>query len=511
MSFLRNIRNNLTNNGHTGSHRNTKPTKPARSIISERNTLGRAGNESERERYDSGNYGTVRRESGPGRRGSNSATLKLDSKYGKESPAPIIVYVDKYETATSKPAGILRKNTFTKGDHEDSRRSTNAISRSDTFTVNESEDEKIRTSTYTKKKNKDKSPENDSEALYVKHNNFTSEDNIPVVVDTRTFRKKSLKSSKPVQKVESFIKRFEKNFFKHDSKKNVRKDSNSSNGTYVPQFRDIGINCKLDDEDKLKTFARKKRTESRNSLLETANPEHSSSSHVSYRERSLTPQHKNRARSASPVKRYSTYDRKESRQIRNDPPAAQERSHKTRDRSSSPFETFELKSKSADDSYLKVRQKEIEMGYSTINKKVQSRSPDRNKSILVNTSRTERHEPNRGRSYTVTTSTHRVEFDRPSQFRSDTYNTLKEEYEQANRKPVGIASPRLSSDRPAKPDPPQSPSKPTRRDSTELPKYTFGTNLKERRSRFQQFQKSFKKMDEDSSEVTVQQSFFVPI
>nr|XP_029735964.1 uncharacterized protein LOC115270417 [Aedes albopictus]XP_029735965.1 uncharacterized protein LOC115270417 [Aedes albopictus] len=506
MSFLRNIRNNLTNSGYTGSNRTTKPTKPARSIISERNMVGRGGNDSERERYDSGTYGTARRDGagGPGRRGSNSATLKRESKYGKESPAPIIVYVDKYETAPSKPTtGILRKNTFTKGDHEESRRSAKTITRSDTFTVNESDDEKTRTSTYTKKKNKDKSQENVSDPRNTKN---TPEDNVPVVVDTRTFRKKSLKSSKPVQKVESFIKRFEKTLFKHDSKKNARKDSNSSDGTYVPQFRDIGINCKLDDEDKFKT-SRKKRTESRNSLMETTNPEHSSSSHRSYRERSSTPQSINRARSVSPAKRYSTYERKQSRQSRDE----QEKTHKTRDRSSSPFETLELKSKSAGSSHLKARQKEIEMGYSTINKKVQSRSPDRNKSILVNTNRTERYDPDRGRSYTVTTSTHRVEFDRPSQFRSDTYNTLKEEYEQANRKPVGIASPRLSSDRPARLEPPQSPSKPARRDSAELPKYTFGTNLQERRSRFQQFQKSFKKMDDNSSEVTVQQSFFVPI
>ncbi|XP_065080749.1 serine/arginine repetitive matrix protein 2-like [Ochlerotatus camptorhynchus] len=503
MSFLRNIRNNLTNSGHR-SGKSTKPAPvaaPARSIISERNN-NRSGNESERYGYDT--YGS-RRDSGTSRRGSNSTTLKRDSKYGKESPAPIIVYVDKYEKV-KKPAGILRKNTFTKGDREDSGRFGNAISRSDTFTINELEDEKARTSTYTKKKNKDKSPE----STVSKNMEHESQENIPVVVDTRTFRKKSLKSSKPVQKVESFMKRVEKSLFKQDSKKNVRKDSNSSVGAYVPQFRDIGINCKLDEEDKQKT--RKKRTGSRDSLLETANLEHSSSSQRSYRERSSTPlQHKNRARSASPTKRYATYDRKENINSRDEPPAIPERLRRGHERSSSPFETLELKSKSANNSYLKARQKEIEMGYSTVNKKAQNRSPDQNKSILVNTTRTDRYDPDHGRSYTVTTSTHRVEFDRPPQFRSDTYNTLKEEYEQVNRKPVGIASPRLSTDRPAKHETQQSPPKPPRKDSTELPKYTFGTNLQERRSRFQQFQKSFKKMDDESSVVTVQQSFFVPI
>lgn len=157
MSFLRNIRNNLTNSGHANkAHRSGKSVKPtpvaapARSIISERNN-NRSGNESERYGYDT--YGS-RRDSGTSRRGSNSTTLRRDSKYGKESPAPIIVYVDKYETVR-KPAGILRKNTFTKGDRErDSGRSGNAITRSDTFTINELEDEKARTSTYTKKKNK---------------------------------------------------------------------------------------------------------------------------------------------------------------------------------------------------------------------------------------------------------------------------------------------------------------------------------------------------------------------
>ncbi|XP_062550785.1 uncharacterized protein LOC134215667 [Armigeres subalbatus] len=511
MSFLRNIRNNLTNNGHSNDRRNTKPTKPARSIISDRNTVDRRGTDSERERFNNDTYGNIRRDSGSSRRGSISATLKRESKYGKESPAPIIVYVDKYDTVPKKPTGILRKNTFTKVDQEDSRRAANAISRSDTFTINELEDEKARTSTYTKKKNKDKSHDNVYDPPYSKNTDLTSEENIPVVVDNRTFRKKSLKSSKPVQKVESFIKRFEKSLFRHDSKKNVRKDSNSSDGTIAPKFRDIGINCKLDDEDKMKSITRKKKSGSRDSLLETMNPEYSSSSHKSYRENSLTPQNKSRARSASPTKRYSTYDRKDIRRSRDGPPSSLERSHRTRDRSSSPFETLELKSKSADNSYLKARQKEIEMGYSTVNKKVQNRSPDRNKSVLVNSSRSEKYDPDHGRIYTVTTSTHRVEFDRPHQFRTDTFNTLKEEYEQANRKPVGIASPRLSSDRLAKPEVPQSPSKQTRRESSELPKYTFGTNLKERRSRFQQFQKSFKKMDDDSTEVTVQQSFFVPI
>lgn len=331
-----------------------------------------------------------------------------------------------------------------------------------------------------------------------------------MVFDSRTYRKKSLKSSKPVQKVESFIKRVEKSLFKHDSKKNGRKDSNSSEGSYVPKFRDIGINCKLDDEDRMRT-TRKKRG-SRDSLLDTTNLEHSSSSQRSYRERSTTPQVKPRDRSTSPTKRYATFDRKETRFERDSSPVPPEKPKRThgRERSISPFETLELKSKSVDNSYLKARQKEIEMGYSQVNKKPSLTStPDRNKSILVNTTRSERYDPDRNRNYTtVTTTTHRVEFDRSSApFRADTYNTLREEYEQANRKPVGIASPRLNSDRPKERS--ASPTKQTRKDSAELPKYTFGTNLQERRSRFQEFQKSFKKMDGD--EVQVQQSFFVPI
>lgn len=335
---------------------------------------------------------------------------------------------------------------------------------------------------------------------------------LPVVVDSRTYRKKSLKSSKPVQKVESFIKRFEKSLFGNDSKKNGRKDSNSSDSTYAPTFRDIGINCKLDEEDKLK--ARKKRQSSRESLLaDAANLEHSSSSQRSYRDRSTTPQNKSRERSTSPTKKhFSTYDRMERLPERNESPSIYGRSKMTHERSSSPFETLELKSKPSDNSYLKARQKEIEMGYSTINKKpsltlTRPDTPDRNRSVLVNTTRTERYDSDQGR--TVTTSTHRVEYNRPtSQFHSNTYNTLKKEYEQANSKPVGIASPRLSSDRPRH-ERSASPSKQNRNDSADIPKYTFGTNLVERRSRFQEFQKSFRKNDD--AEATYQQRFFVPI
>lgn len=513
MSFLRNIRNNLTNHGSDRSKTRTaspsKPAKPARSSLAS-STLNRNGDS---------DYGTTasRRNSGVAtngnRRSSTSASTlqRREDKYGKENPAPIIVYVDKYETV-KKPAGILRNNTFTKGDREQGRRQS-AITRSDTFTIPESEDEKQkeRTSTYTRKK-KEKSQEN----LYESRDNDNNEDpeKLPVVFDSSTYRKKSLKSSKPVQKVDSFFKRVEKSLFKHDSKKNGgRKNSNSSETSYVPKFRDVGINCKLDDEERMKT-TRKKRG-SRDSLLDTTNLEHSSSSQRSYRERSTTPLVKARERSASPTKRYATYDRKETRFERDSspvPPEKPKRVHE-RDRSISPFETLELKSKAADNSYLKARQKEIEMGYSQVNKKPSLTStPDRNKSILVNTTRSERYDPERGRNYTtVTTTTHRVEFDRPSgaPFRADTYNTLREEYEQANRKPVGIASPRLNSDRPKQQERSTSPVKPARKDSTELPKYTFGTNLQERRSRFQEFQKSFKKMDGD--EVQVQQSFFVPI
>uniref|UniRef100_A0A1Q3FMY5 Uncharacterized protein n=1 Tax=Culex tarsalis TaxID=7177 RepID=A0A1Q3FMY5_CULTA len=512
MSFLRNIRNNLT---HHGSNRSAvRPSSPSKPVKPARSSLGSTLNG---QRNGESDYGTTTRRGSQnaGNRRSSTSTSTLrreDARYGKENPAPIIVYVDKYETV-KKPAGILRNNTFTKGDREQQgrRESAAAITRSDTFTIQESEDEKRKekTSTYTrKKKGKEKSQEN----LYESRGNDQEDpEKLPVVFDSRTYRKKSLKSSKPVQKVESFMKRVERSLFKNDSKKNGRKDSNSSDGSYVPKFRDVGINCKLDDEERVRT-TRKKRG-SRDSLLDTTNLEHSSSSQRSYRERSTTPQVKVRERSASPTKRYATFDRKETRFERDSspvPPEKPKRAHE-RERSISPFETLELKSKSADNSYLKARQKEIEMGYSQVNKKPSLTStPDRNKSILVNTTRSERYDPERGRNYTtVTTTTHRVEFDRSSApFRADTYNSLREEYEQANRKPVGIASPRLNSDRP-KQERSASPTKPNRKDSAELPKYTFGTNLQERRSRFQEFQKSFKKMDGD--EVQVQQSFFVPI
>ncbi|EDS33536.1 conserved hypothetical protein [Culex quinquefasciatus] len=440
MSFLRNIRNNLTGSDRGTTRTPSKPVKPARSSLG--STLNRNGES---------DYGTTttRRNSGVNgnRRSSTAATstLRREDKYGKENPAPIIVYVDKYETV-KKPAGILRNNTFTKGDREQAgRRQSAAITRSDTFTIQESEDEKQKTSTYTrKKKGKDKSQENLYES---RENDQEDPEKLPVVFDSRTYRKKSLKSSKPVQKVESFIKRVEKSLFKHDSKKNGRKDSNSSEGSYVPKFRDIGINCKLDDEDRMRT-TRKKRG-SRDSLLDTTNLEHSSSSQRSYRERSTTPQVKPRDRSTSPTKRYATFDRKETRFERDSSPVPPEKPKRThgRERSISPFETLELKSKSVDNSYLKARQKEIEMGYSQSTSKL-------------------------------------------------------------NRKPVGIASPRAQLGT-APRERSASPTKQTRKDSAELPKYTFGTNLQERRSRFQEFQKSFKKMDGD--EVQVQQSFFVPI
>ncbi|XP_055629920.1 splicing regulatory glutamine/lysine-rich protein 1-like [Toxorhynchites rutilus septentrionalis] len=508
MSFLRNIRNNLTTGHKAGTaQRNGKlnPGPPTRSIISERTAATPRKPDStdapQRDRSDYGTYGG-RRNSDYSRRGSTSTTLRRESKYGKETPAPIIVFVDKYET-TKKPAGILRNNTFTKGDRDKERRSGNAISRSDTFTINESENEEnMKTNTYTKRKSKERSRENITDPT----------EKLPVVVDSRTYRKKSLKSSKPVQKVESFIKRFEKSLFRNDSKKHDRKDSNSSNSTYIPTFRDIGINCKLDEEEKLKT--RKKRQSSRESLLDTANVEYSSSSQQSYRDRSATPQNKSRERSTSPTKKYSsTYDRMEKLPERNESPSINGRSKMTHERSSSPFETLQLKSKPTDNSYLKARQKEIEMGYSTINKRpsltlTRSDTPDRNRSVLVNTTRTERYDSDQGR--TVTTSTHRVEYNqRPTtQFHSNTYNTLKKEYEQANSKPVGIASPRLNSDRP-RPERSASPSKQSRKDSGDIPKYTFGTNLVERRSRFQEFQKSFRKNDD--AEATYQQRFFVPI
>ncbi|XP_055537491.1 uncharacterized protein LOC129725540 [Wyeomyia smithii] len=511
MSFLRNIRNNLANHGYNtqGSGKPKQTTNTPRNTINERPHLSNSAkmhnssdrlliaSESEQDRF--GMY-AERRDSGSNpttRRGSNSigATLRRDDKYSKENPAPIIVYVDKYETGP-KRAGILRKNTFTKSDRDQERRqSGNAITRSDTFTINESDDEKkTNTNTYSKKKQKEKSQEN------IVDTERGSTEKLPVVVDSRTYRKKSLKSSKPVQKVESFIKRFEKSLFKHESKKNARKDSNSSVETYVPTFRDIGINCKLDEEEKLK--AKKKRQSSRESLLETNSVDHSSSSQKSANEVTATLRNRARERSNSPIKKHSTYDRKQKRFGREETPGTEYQ------RNTSPFETLELKSKPSENGTLKARKKEIEMGYSTVNKKVTStltrtQTPDKNKSILVNTTRRERFEPDNTRTYMVTASAHRVEFGGRSPFPSNTYDTLREEYEQANRKPVGVASPRLSSTHEV--------TITNRKDSTELPKYTFGTNLQERRSRFQQFQKSFKKLDDESDEVSHQQSFFVPI
>lgn len=78
---------------------------------------------------------------------------RSSDRYGKENPAPIVVYLEKQpggDGKTRQPASILRTHTFTRHDEEEPERVRHAITRSDTFTINETNDEPINTGTYTR-------------------------------------------------------------------------------------------------------------------------------------------------------------------------------------------------------------------------------------------------------------------------------------------------------------------------------------------------------------------------
>ncbi|XP_049294286.1 uncharacterized protein LOC125769589 isoform X1 [Anopheles funestus] len=475
-------------------------------------------------RSSSNSVGTMQNRGGMKHSASSSS-----GRYGKENPAPIVVYLDKQPSGKKQPISILRTNTFTRHD-EEPERVRHAITRSDTFTINETNEEPINTGTYTRPA-KILAPTTDVfEPLYAKNIMLHSQEKLPAVVDSRTYRKKSFKSSKPVQKVESFIKRFERTLFNKggnngsDSKRNgSRKGSTASETTIVPapRFRDVGINCKLDEEEKFKAkleAIKQSRQNSRDSLF-------------SYRERSLSPG-KQRFFTTG------TYDRRSSPSMSVQPLKEDANSYNKGRDSTSPLPAV-TGSRSTlyqptESSFLKSKQKEIEMGYSVVNKKQPpfyletSNTAKQPTPVRGKTKSESDHLWRSGRDAEEDRSVNNIRDRRYSHdntsatrysARRDTYQTLKDEYERQQHlqqtqpnKPVGIASPRMSAIRPVDvPPSPPSPLAARKESQTELPKYTFGTDLQQRRSRFQQFQKSFKKMDDSASEVSVQQSFFVPI
>uniref|UniRef100_A0A182MWR2 Uncharacterized protein n=1 Tax=Anopheles culicifacies TaxID=139723 RepID=A0A182MWR2_9DIPT len=453
------------------------------------------------------------------RNGMKPGASASSSRYGKENPAPIVVYLDKQPDGKKQPTSILRTNTFTRHD-EEPERVRHAITRSDTFTINETNEEPINTGTYTRPAKVPVSTTDVFEPLYAKNISLHSHEKLPVVIDSRTYRKKSFKSSKPVQKVESFIKRFERTLFNKgssngsDSKRHgSRKGSTASEATIVPapRFRDVGINCKLDEEEKFKAkleAIKQSRQNSRDSL-------------TSYRERSLSPGKQRHFTTG-------TYDRRSSSSLSVQPLKEDISSYNSDKDSSTPSVVPRSRStlyQQTESSILKSKQKEIEMGYSVVNKRQphfyltnssigQQRSPDRSK-----TKSESDHQWRPGRDAVEDRSFNdirerRYSQDNPSATRSssrrDTYQTLKDKYERQQQlqasKPVGIASPRMSAARPVDVLPTHPSPLGARKDSNpELPKYTFGTDLQQRRNRFQQFQKSFKKMDDSASEVSVQQ------
>ncbi|XP_058124582.1 uncharacterized protein LOC131266203 [Anopheles coustani] len=563
MSFLRTFRSNLIlstappgndrtmRNGSSnvkaataaGTTKTTSSSGTRKHSTSGRGTMEDAGDGSDRAH-------SGRRASSATLQGRNGAKHSSSSsgsgRYGKENPAPIVVYLDKqqhqHHDERKQPASILRTNTFTKHDDEQEQRSRNAITRSDTFTINESSDETlVDSNTYSRHGTSAVPVTRDVfEPLYAKNIELSSHERLPVVVDSRTYRKKSLKSSKPVQKVESFIKRFERTLFSKsnsggDAPKGRKNSSATSEvgGTGGPRFRDVGINCKLDEEEKFRAkleAMRRSRQDSRDSLVS---------------------QRDDRRRSQSPTKRLlergSTYDRLSASSHSNGVVVLPLKEDQGSASPSPPPEggmgtRGSTLLRQTESSFLKSRQKEIEMGYSVVNKRqsgslsLPGGSPERGKvnSGTWRTSRavgyTDDEVQPRDRQYTTARgSASREDYpgDREDQnslyvrypFRTDTYRTLKEEYDEKQHqrqhtsrptKPIGIASPRMNEARPGD----RSPEPMSRKDSlpTDLPKYTFGTEqLQQRRSRFQQFQKSFQKMDDSASEVSVQQSFFVPI
>uniref|UniRef100_A0A182NH06 Uncharacterized protein n=1 Tax=Anopheles dirus TaxID=7168 RepID=A0A182NH06_9DIPT len=552
MSFLRTFRSNLilstappsSTHGtmRTGASSSTKstaaPVKAASGGSRKNSATSRTAPEepdrslSTGRRSSSNSVRTMQNQSGTKHSGSSG-------RYGKENPAPIVVYLDKQPEMKKQPTSILRTNTFTRHDHEPER-IRHAITRSDTFTIDETNDEPVNTGTYTRPAKVTTTPTTDVfEPLYAKNISLSSQEKLPVVVDSRTYRrKKSLKSSKPVQKVESFIKRFERTLFSkgngNDAKRHSsRKGSTASEATTIapgPRFRDVGINCKLDEEEKFKAkleAIKRSRQSSRDSL-------------VSYRERSLSP---GKTRMFTP----GTYDRRSSSSL-SAGVTVQPLKEDTHGYNSSSMESTtpppptgrSTLYRPTESSFLKSRQKEIEMGYSVVNKRQPpplslaisasgQRSPDRGKSAIAGrTSRFDRDSQEQGVPEGIVRD-RQYHWDDSSSARyparRDTYQTLKDEYETRQQlqlaqaqasKPIGIASPRMSVTRLLDGTSPSS-TGPERKDTqqhhaaAELPKYTFGTDLQQRRSRFQQFQKSFKKMDDSASEVSVQQSFFVPI
>uniref|UniRef100_A0A182WAP9 Uncharacterized protein n=1 Tax=Anopheles minimus TaxID=112268 RepID=A0A182WAP9_9DIPT len=545
MSFLRTFRSNLilstapppSNGTVRGAiHSGTSSSSKAATALAKANSSG--------SRKNSTSSRTITEQSdrpyNTGRRSSsnsvgtmqNRSAMKLgaaasSSRYGKENPAPIVVYLDKQpDGKKQQPTSILRTNTFTRHD-EEPERVRNAITRSDTFTINETNEEPIDTGTYTRPAKVPMPTTDVFEPLYAKNISLHSHEKLPTVVDSRTYRKKSFKSSKPVQKVESFIKRFERTLFSKGGNNNgsesrrhgSRKGSTASEATIVPapRFRDVGINCKLDEEEKFKAkleAIKKSRQNSRDSL-------------TSYRERSLSP-------GKQKFVTTGTYDRRSSSSLSVQPLKEDANSYNSdRDSITPPSVAPGNRStffQPTESSILKSKQKEIEMGYSVVNKRQpafyltnmstgQQRSPDRGK-----TKSESDHLWRSGRDAVEDRSFNNIRERRYSQdnasaIRRDTYQTLKDNYERQQQlqapaiKPVGIASPRMSAVRPADVPltTPPSPLAARKEPHPELPKYTFGTELQQRRNRFQQFQKSFKKMDDSASEVSVQQSFFVPI
>uniref|UniRef100_A0AAG5D6T8 Uncharacterized protein n=1 Tax=Anopheles atroparvus TaxID=41427 RepID=A0AAG5D6T8_ANOAO len=560
MSFLRTFRSNLILSTappandralRNGTSNGTKASMKTSSSGSRKHSAGGRGatehDGNVSERVQGGRRGSaVTQQSRTG--GKHSSSSSGGDRYGKENPAPIVVYLDKqqqqqHNEGKKQPTSILRTNTFTKhDDDEHEQRARHAITRSDTFTIQESSDETVFDShTFTRHGTPAAPVTRDVfEPLYAKNIELSSHERLPVVVDSRTYRKKSLKSSKPVQKVESFIKRFERTLFSkagsggegqkgrnHGSRKNSTATSEVG-GTGGPRFRDVGINCKLDEEEKFRAkleAMRRSRQDSRDSLVSQRDGE--------------------RRRSQSPTKRLyeraATYDRRSSSSLSNGVvvlPLKEEEDHGSVTPSPPPEGGMGMRGstllRQTESSFLKNRQKEIEMGYSVVNKRQQPAlslaggSPERgkvNSGSWRNARPSEEEFQPRERQYSNARGI--TDLTREDQnslygrypFRTDTYRTLKEEYDEKQHlrqhaarqpKPVGIASPRMNEVRAGD----RSPEPLVRRDSApvELPKYTFGTEqLQQRRSRFQQFQKSFQKMDDSASEVSVQQSFFVPI
>uniref|UniRef100_A0A182JZV6 Uncharacterized protein n=1 Tax=Anopheles christyi TaxID=43041 RepID=A0A182JZV6_9DIPT len=537
MSFLRTFRSNLILS--TAPPPATTPHGTDRGTMRTSGTSSSRGQPSNVGRKNSATSRTITEEqerpfNGGRRSSSNSVQSRggpkhgaSSDRYGKENPAPIVVYLDKQPDGKKQPTSILRTNTFTRHD-EEPERVRHAITRSDTFTINEMNDEPINTGTYTRPA-KNPPPATDVfEPLYAKNISLSSQEKLPTVVDSRTYRKKSLKSSKPVQKVESFIKRFERTLFHkgsnggNDSKKHgsSRKGSTASEATIVPvpRFRDVGINCKLDEEEKFKAkleAIKQSRQNSRDSL-------------INQRERSLSPSKSRNFTSG-------TYDRRSSSSLSAgvmvQPLKEDEHSYGSGRDSITPPLGGPPGSRSTlyrptESSILKSKQKEIEMGYSVVNKRQQPgfslpTPTERGKTMTESSTtwRTGRDTLEHGTFHNTRERYNGRDNGPVTRYstRRDTYQTLKDEYDERQlqahigSKPIGIASPRMSAVRLTNTDGPSSPPFARKDSQPDLPKYTFGTDLQQRRSRFQQFQKSFQKMDDSASEVSVQQSFFVPI